>query len=99
MRLTFVCSTTYVCYLELFHFTLLVDDLLSQPTSNPQGAIVASMPAGSFVGALAVTKLADWMGRKKTIILSGIVWVIGSILQAAAQVTAQSFRVDHFELR
>lgn len=57
------------------------------------------MPAGSFVGALAVTKLADWMGRKKTIILSGIVWVIGSILQAAAQVNARSSCVDHFELR
>ena len=29
------------------------------------------MPAGSLVGALAVTQLADRIGRKKTIILSG----------------------------
>ncbi|KAI0071664.1 general substrate transporter [Panus rudis PR-1116 ss-1] len=54
------------------------------PGSTAQGAIVASMPAGSLVGALAVSKLADLMGRKKTIILAGWIWVIGSILQCAA---------------
>ncbi|CAL1712087.1 unnamed protein product [Somion occarium] len=54
------------------------------PGSNAQGAIVASMPAGSLVGALAVTALADKLGRKRTIILSGWIWVIGSILQCAA---------------
>ncbi|KAM5544035.1 hypothetical protein V8D89_002221 [Ganoderma adspersum] len=54
------------------------------PDSAAQGAIVASMPAGSFVGALAVSKLADVIGRKWTIIISGWIWVIGSILQCAA---------------
>ncbi|TFK84277.1 general substrate transporter [Polyporus arcularius HHB13444] len=54
------------------------------PSSNAQGAIVAAMPAGSFVGALAVSKLADLIGRKRTIIISGWIWVIGSILQCAA---------------
>ncbi|RPD55059.1 general substrate transporter [Lentinus tigrinus ALCF2SS1-7] len=54
------------------------------PGSNAQGAIVAAMPAGSFVGALAVSKLADVLGRKLTIIISGWIWVIGSILQCAA---------------
>ena len=44
------------------------------------------MPAGSLLGALAVTQLADRVGRKKTIILAGIVWVIGSILQCASVV-------------
>lgn len=44
------------------------------------------MPAGSFFGALAVTQLADRMGRKPTVILAGIIWVIGSILQCAAVV-------------
>ncbi|KII90865.1 hypothetical protein PLICRDRAFT_548831 [Plicaturopsis crispa FD-325 SS-3] len=56
----------------------------SNPDSNAQGAIVASMPAGSLVGALLVTSLADRIGRKKTVILAGLVWVIGSILQCAA---------------
>ena len=35
---------------------------------------------------MAVSKIADVIGRKKTIILSGLIWVIGSILQCAAQV-------------
>ena len=55
------------------------------PSSNAQGAIVAAMPAGSLVGALTVSKLADVIGRKKTILLAGLIWVVGSILQCAAQ--------------
>lgn len=42
------------------------------------------MPAGSLVGALAVTALADKIGRKNTIILSSIIWAIGGILQCAS---------------
>jgi sugar porter (SP) family MFS transporter len=61
-------------YLRQFH----------HPGSGSQGAIVASMPAGSFFGALAVTQLADRIGRRRTIILAGIIWVIGSILQCAS---------------
>ncbi|KAL1751284.1 general substrate transporter [Schizophyllum commune] len=54
------------------------------PTSDAQGAITASMPAGSFVGALIVSQLADRVGRKNAVILSGIIWVIGAILQCAS---------------
>ncbi|KAI0248196.1 general substrate transporter [Lactifluus subvellereus] len=54
------------------------------PDPNVQGAIVSAMPAGSFVGALLVSYVADWIGRKNTVILSGLVWVVGSILQCAA---------------
>ncbi|KDQ53923.1 hypothetical protein JAAARDRAFT_38894 [Jaapia argillacea MUCL 33604] len=61
-------------YLNLYH----------NPSSNAQGAIVASMPAGSFVGSLLVSKLADKIGRRNTVILSGWVWVVGSILQCAS---------------
>ncbi|PVG01236.1 general substrate transporter [Serendipita vermifera] len=61
-------------YKEQFH----------NPGPNAQGGIVASMPAGSLFGALAVGRLADVLGRKKTIQLAGIVWVIGSILQCAS---------------
>ncbi|KAJ3861764.1 general substrate transporter [Lentinula novae-zelandiae] len=61
-------------YLRQFH----------TPGSSAQGAIVAAMPAGSFVGALAVTQLADRLGRKRTILLSSLIWVIGSILQCAS---------------
>ncbi|TFY83932.1 hypothetical protein EWM64_g82 [Hericium alpestre] len=46
------------------------------------------MPAGSFAGALLVTWLADFVGRKKITITSGWIWVIGSILQCAAMLVA-----------
>ena len=42
------------------------------------------MPAGSFFGALLVTKLADVLGRRLTIMISAWIWVIGSTLQCAA---------------
>ena len=59
-------------------------DTFGNPGPNAQGAIVASMPAGSLVGALIVSSLADKIGRKKVIIISGWIWVLGSILQCAA---------------
>lgn len=60
--------------------------VFAHPDSNAQGAMVASMPAGSLFGALTVSWLADKIGRKKVIQLSGLVWVVGSILQCAAVV-------------
>jgi MFS family permease len=42
------------------------------------------MPAGSLVGALISTWLADKLGRKKCVILAGWIWVIGSTLQCAS---------------
>jgi MFS family permease len=42
------------------------------------------MPAGSLAGALLVSYVADVIGRKKIVILSGIVWIIGSTLQCTA---------------
>ncbi|KZT64819.1 general substrate transporter [Daedalea quercina L-15889] len=61
------------------------NEYFGYPPSTTQGGIVASMPAGSFAGALAVTCLADRIGRKSSIILSGCIWLIGCILQSASQ--------------
>lgn len=58
---------------------------IHQPSPADQGGIVASMPAGSLVGALAVGRVADIIGRKWTIIAAGWIWVLGSVLQCAAQ--------------
>jgi dipeptide/tripeptide permease len=45
------------------------------------------MPAGSLFGALLATRLADSrLGRRNTVVLAGVIWVIGSILQCAAVV-------------
>ncbi|KZW04136.1 general substrate transporter [Exidia glandulosa HHB12029] len=59
-------------------------DTFDHPGSSAQGGIVAAMPAGSLVGALSVSYLADKLGRRNTIIFGSMFWILGSILQAAA---------------
>ncbi|KAF9336757.1 hypothetical protein BG006_007534 [Podila minutissima] len=53
------------------------------PTSALQGGIVASMAAGSFLGALLAGPFGDKFSRKRTIMLAAIIWIIGSIIQCA----------------
>ncbi|KAK3299707.1 general substrate transporter [Chaetomium fimeti] len=54
------------------------------PSSVTQGGIVAAMPGGSLVGALVSGWLSDRMGRKKTIMIGSIVWIVGSIVVCAS---------------
>lgn len=46
----------------------------SGPEPNVQGGITASMPGGSFVGALISGFISDKLGRKKAIQTGAIVW-------------------------
>lgn len=55
------------------------------PISYTQGAITASMPAGSLVGSLCSSFLADRYSRKVALQISCVLWIIGSIVQCAAQ--------------
>jgi sugar porter (SP) family MFS transporter len=57
----------------------------NNPQSYTQGAITASMPAGSLVGSLFSSFLADRYSRKVTLQISCVLWIIGSILMTAAQ--------------
>ncbi|KAJ8656085.1 hypothetical protein O0I10_008308 [Lichtheimia ornata] len=50
-----------------------------------KGDVVALLQAGCCVGALLINFLADPFGRKKTIMFSSIVFIVGGILQAVAQ--------------
>ncbi|KAM6494859.1 General substrate transporter [Amanita muscaria] len=84
---TFACIGGVLCGFGISTMSGVLDneayqEVFAYPGPAAQGAIVASMPAGSIAGALAVTVLADRLGRKKTIILSGIIGMIGSVLQA-----------------
>ncbi|KAF1813047.1 MFS sugar transporter-like protein [Eremomyces bilateralis CBS 781.70] len=54
------------------------------PVSYRQGGITASMPAGSFFGALASSFIADRFSRRAAIQIASVIWIIGSILQAAS---------------
>ncbi|KAI1423466.1 general substrate transporter [Xylaria sp. FL1777] len=55
------------------------------PVSYRQGGITASMPAGSLVGSLVSSFVADRFSRKVALQVSCVLWIIGSIIQCAAQ--------------
>jgi MFS family permease len=62
-------------YLDYFH----------NPGSTLQGAITASMSAGSFVGAIAAGFLSDHFGRKGALWVACCIWVVGASLQSSSQ--------------
>lgn len=47
------------------------------------------MSAGSFVGALAAGFLSDMIGRKRSIQVAGIIWIVGSMVTASSQNVGQ----------
>ncbi|KAL1624757.1 high affinity glucose transporter [Neofusicoccum ribis] len=53
------------------------------PASYRQGGITASMPAGSLVGALCSSFIADKYSRRTAIQVASIIWIIGAIFQTA----------------
>lgn len=54
------------------------------PVSFAQGAITASMPAGSLVGSLGSSFIADKYSRKFALQVACVLWMIGSIIQCAS---------------
>ena len=44
-----------------------------------QGGITCAMPAGSLVGALCSSFIADKFSRKTAIQISAVIWIIGSM--------------------
>lgn len=74
----------YLCYFnQLGHDP--ATGLCMGPTPNTQGGITASMAGGSFLGAIASGFLTDRLGRKKTIQVGCLFWMLGSILICASQ--------------
>lgn len=51
------------------------------PASYRQGGITASMPAGSLVGALCSSFIADRYSRRTAIQVASVIWMLGALLQ------------------
>ncbi|BCS23449.1 sugar porter family MFS transporter [Aspergillus puulaauensis] len=60
-------------------------DYFNNPDSNLQGGITASMSAGSFAGAIGAGFIADHLGRRMSLIIASMVWIVGAVVQCSAQ--------------
>ncbi|KAI9000876.1 general substrate transporter [Trametes punicea] len=54
-----------------------------------QSFVVAIYEIGCLIGALSNLWVGDWLGRRKTIVLGGIIMIIGAILQTTSFSYAQ----------
>ncbi|KAI1342569.1 putative MFS glucose transporter [Xylariaceae sp. FL0016] len=57
----------------------------NSPGSTLQGGITASMSAGSFAGAIAAGFVSDRIGRRGSLMVASVIWIIGAALQCSAQ--------------
>lgn len=59
--------------------------LVFSPTANETGAVVSVFTGGAFFGAAFAGPLGDLLGRKKTILIGALVFILGGGLQTGAQ--------------
>lgn len=59
--------------------------------STGVGLVTSTFLIGCAAGSILVSMLADWWGRKKCIIASGVVFLVGGALQAAATNSAMLY--------
>ncbi|VDC00637.1 unnamed protein product [Peniophora sp. CBMAI 1063] len=60
-------------------------DYFNHPDDIVQGGITAAMPGGAFIGANVAGYVSNRFGRKPSIIMATVFWVIGCALCSAAQ--------------
>ncbi|KAH8683701.1 general substrate transporter [Ilyonectria robusta] len=53
-------------------------------TDSEAGRIVSSFTGGAILGCLAVSFLADWIGRRMTVFTGSVIAVLGSAIQTGA---------------
>ncbi|KAG0648816.1 High-affinity glucose transporter [Hyphodiscus hymeniophilus] len=80
-----ISTEPYLCYFNQGPLYKDTDGKCSGPTASVQGGITASMPGGSFLGALISGYISDILGRKKAIQTGSVIWCVGSIIVCASQ--------------
>jgi len=78
-----ISTQNYLCYFN--QGAVRADGTCEGPTSNTQGGITASMAGGSWLASLVSGFLSDRFGRKSSIMIGAVIWIIGCILVSAAQ--------------
>lgn len=67
-----IATQPYLCQFNQLGHTH--DGKCIGPKSDVQGGITASMPGGSWLGALVSGILSDWLGRKTSIQIGSVIW-------------------------
>lgn len=80
-----ISTEPYLCYFNQGPYYMVPDGKCSGPRSDVQGGITASMPGGSWLGALISGYLSDILGRKRAIQIGSVIWCVGSIIVCASQ--------------
>ena len=65
----------------------------SSDYANTQGNIVSVLQAGCFFGAFASFFLGSMLGRKPTLILAAVIFLIGSTMQTCSGINTTSLRL------
>ena len=60
----------------------------NSPNSVKQGGITASMAGGSLLGCLFASWSGDRFGRRDSMFIACLIWLVGSTLMCAVQNTA-----------
>ncbi|KAB8338936.1 hypothetical protein FH972_021876 [Carpinus fangiana] len=58
--------------------------IFNNPTASQTGAVVALFTGGAFVGAGMAGPTGDWLGRRLTIMIGAIIFILGGALQTGA---------------
>lgn len=71
-----VCSgiLTFVTFIKYFN----------EPTSSEVGTIISILEIGAMISSMLVSKISDSFGRKRTILLGTVIFMVGGLLQTFA---------------
>ncbi|SPO22525.1 related to myo-inositol transporter [Ustilago trichophora] len=61
-------------------------DLGHELSEGEQELIVSATTVGAIFGSIIAGRMADWLGRKKVMVASGVLFLLGALEQAASQV-------------